>query len=252
MLVSLYYKALGTPWRLVRSYGDSPTCYLGVSFFRSADGSKLHTSVAQLFNEQGEGVVVRGGPAAVIKEDRQPHLSETDAEALMRDALTAYRKEHRTFPARLVVHKASRFTNAERAGFEASAGEANIDTLELIWITDREPARLFRAGAHPPLRGTAIGLSADRFALYTKGSVDFYGTYPGMYIPTPLGIRPVTPDHRLEEIAAETLALTKLNWNHSQLDAHLPITLHAANKVKAILRWCALDDLPARRYAHFM
>lgn len=249
---ALYYKAGGTPWRLVRSFSDTTTCYLGVSFYKSADGTQLHTSVAQLFNEKGEGVVVRGGPAAVLKEDRQPHLSAEDAGALLAAALAAYRKEHGTFPARLVIHKTSRFTDEERGGFDEAAEAARIERVEKIWVTDREQARVFRTREHPPLRGTAIALSDQRFVLYTRGSVDFYGTYPGMYVPTPLGLRPTDGDQRLDEVAAETLSLTKLNWNHSQLDGHLPITLHAAHKVKAILRWLSPDDVPARRYANYM
>lgn len=249
---ALYYKAGGTPWRLVRSFADTTTCYLGVSFYKSADGTQLHTSVAQLFNEKGEGVVVRGGPAAVLKEDRQPHLSAEDAGALLAAALAAYRKEHGTFPARLVIHKTSRFTDEERGGFDEAAEAAQIERVEKIWVTDREQARVYRMREHPPLRGTAIALSDQRFVLYTRGSVDFYGTYPGMYVPTPLGLRPTDSDQRLEEVAAETLSLTKLNWNHSQLDGHLPITLHAAHKVKAILRWLSPDDVPARRYANYM
>ncbi len=165
---ALYYKARGTPWRLVRSYADTTTCYLGVSFYRSADGSQLHTSVAQL-NEKGEGVVVRGGPAAVLKEDRQPHLTEEDAAVLLHNSIAAYRKEHGTFPARLVIHKTSRFTDPERAGFAAAADAAQIDQLEEIWVTV-EPTRLYRPGEHPPLRGTALALANDRFALYTAAA----------------------------------------------------------------------------------
>ncbi|MCP4306360.1 MAG: hypothetical protein GY788_16145 [bacterium] len=249
---ALYYKARGIPWRLVRSYADTTTCYLGISFFRSADGNTLHTSVAQLFNERGEGVVVRGGPAAVLKEDRQPHLSEDDAHDLLNEAAAAYRREHGTLPARLVVHKTSRFTGAERSGLAAACSGRGVDQLEEIWVTDRDPARLYRSADHPPLRGTAVALADDRFALYTRGSIEFYGTYPGMYVPAPLGLRPTERHHRMEEIAAETLALTKLNWNHSQLDGYLPITLHAAAKVKAILRWLPEGETPARRYANYM
>jgi hypothetical protein len=69
-----------------------------------------------------------------------------------------------------------------------------------------------------------------------------------MYVPAPIGLRPVDSTVRLDDVAAETLALTKLNWNHTQLDGHLPITLQAAAKVKAILRWLPNDALPARRY----
>ena len=63
----------------------------------------------------------------------------------------------------------------------------------MSWITGSEGARLFRPGSAPPLRGTLLALADRELALYTKGSVDFYSTYPGMYVPRPLGIRPVRP-----------------------------------------------------------
>ncbi len=53
--------------------------YIGISFFRNLDRSLVLTSVAQVFNERGEGVVVCGGPAQVSKEDRNVHLLEADA-----------------------------------------------------------------------------------------------------------------------------------------------------------------------------
>lgn len=249
---ALYYKAGGRPWRLIRSYADTTSCYLGVSFYRSKDHKTLHTSVAQLFNERGEGVVVKGGPAAVLKEDRQPHLTEDDAHGLVTAALAAYRNEHGNHPARLVVHKTSRYTDSERIGFNAAADEAGLGLVELVWLSENDSTRLFRTGTHPPLRGTFVSLADDRQLLYTKGSIDFYGTYPGMYIPTPLAIRPVNVSQSPEQLAAEILSLTKLNWNHSQLDGHLPITLHAASKVKAILRHLPDDGIPARPYAHYM
>jgi hypothetical protein len=249
---ALYYKAGGSPWRLVRSYADTTTCYLGISFYRSADRQNVHTSVAQLFNEKGEGMVVRGGPAAVLKEDRAPHLSEADSHDLVTKALAAYRSEHLTFPARLVVHKSSRFTAEERAGIEGAAEDARVELVELVWVARRHPIRLFRHGERPPLRGTMVGLSRDRLLLYTKGSVSFYGTYPGMYIPTPILLRPVEGTSDPARLAAETLSLTKLNWNQSQLDGHLPITLQASAKVRAILRHLPGEGAGARQYAHYM
>jgi hypothetical protein len=58
---ALYYKAGGVPWRLPRPSTELTVCYVGVSFYRSLDQEALLTSVAQVFNERGEGVVVRGG-----------------------------------------------------------------------------------------------------------------------------------------------------------------------------------------------
>ena len=71
---ALYYKAGGVPWRLARNTADLTVCYIGVSFYRSSDGDVLDTSVAQVFNALGDGVIVRGGPARISGDDRQPHL----------------------------------------------------------------------------------------------------------------------------------------------------------------------------------
>lgn len=39
---------------------DLTTCQVGIAFYRSDDGNALDTSVAQVFNERGGGVIVRG------------------------------------------------------------------------------------------------------------------------------------------------------------------------------------------------
>ena len=110
---ALYYKAGGTPWRLLRDPSDYASCFVGISFYRSLDNSGVSTSVAQVFNERGQGVILRGGPAEYVKDDRQPHLPPEDAYRLLKKALEAYRDEHETLPARVVVHKSSIFTEAE-------------------------------------------------------------------------------------------------------------------------------------------
>ena len=250
--VALYYKAGGVPWRLPRNSADLTTCYVGVAFYRNSDDTTLDTSVAQVFNERGDGVIVRGGTARVSRDDRQPHLAEHDAHTLLLHALTTYHREHRTLPARLVLHKTSSFTAAEITGFQAAADERGLDTLELSWITSSEGARLFRPGAAPPLRGTLLTVSGQEIVLYTKGSVEFYSTYPGMYVPQPIGIRPANPIRSPRDTGCETLALTKMNWNQTRLDGHDPVTIRTANQVKAILRFCAPDQAIATRYANYM
>lgn len=249
---ALYLKAGGAPWRLTRSFSDLPSCFLGVSFYRSVDNTQVHTSVAHLFNERGEGVVVRGGPAATTKDDKRPFLPEEDAHELLSSALIAYRAEHGNFPARLVVHKTSRFTDSERAGFKSASEAHQVGQLELIWIHENDVIRLFRPGVHPPLRGTLLNVARDRHVLYTRGSINFYETYPGMYVPDPISIRPVEVHHRPELLAEELLALTKLNWNHSQLDGRLPITLRASRKVGDVLRHVTAGSSVARRYHYYM
>jgi hypothetical protein len=115
-LTALYYKAGGTPWRMARASTDLEACYVGVAFFRTADGGETATSVAQVYNQRGDGVVVRGGPAHRSNDDRQLHLSETDAHDVLKSAITAYREEHRHAPARIVVHKTSQLTKQSQRG----------------------------------------------------------------------------------------------------------------------------------------
>lgn len=249
---ALYYKAGGMPWRMPRASQDLTSCFIGVAFYRSASGDTLQTSVAQVFNQRGDGVIVRGAPAQQSKTDRQPRLTELDAKDLLVQSLARYRTEHRTMPARVMVHKASSFTDAELKGFRAGADAEHIDTLELVWLPRRDSLRLFRSGDQPPLRGTLLSLSDERHALYTRGSVPLYKTYPGMYVPSPLPFRPADVDSSAESIASELLTLTKMNWNATQLDGRLPITLRTADSIGDILKHLPEGESPAPRYAYYM
>lgn len=41
------------------------------------EGGKLMTSMAQIFDERGDGMVVKGAPVELDKDDRTPHLALT-------------------------------------------------------------------------------------------------------------------------------------------------------------------------------
>jgi hypothetical protein len=253
LFTALYYKAGGKPWRLVRSHSRPTRCYVGVSFTKSDAGEELLTSVAQVFNELGDGVIVRGGLAKRSGPDRQPHLSREDAAALLNAALARYKDEHKTLPAAISLHKTSSFSDEEIAGFLQARDESGLSECELVWVTQAERAMLVRGTEyHPPLRGTLLTLNDDEHALYTHGSVPFYKTYPGLYVPRTVGIRPALTDRGIEEIATEILALTKLNWNRARLDGKKPITLLTAQRVGQILRHVPSDVAPAPSYANYM
>lgn len=148
----LYYKAGGTPWRLVRDESALESCYVGVSFYWRGDGSAA-SSVAQVFNERGDGVVVRGGPASRSTDDKQLHQREEDAYELLRDALKAFRNEHKHLPARIVVHKTTSFDASEHAGMMRAVEDQDVESGELIWVSQGTDVRLFRTGAQPPTAG---------------------------------------------------------------------------------------------------
>jgi hypothetical protein len=251
MFSALYYKAGGTPWRLVRDASQFSACFVGISFFESLDRSRLTTSMAQVFNELGEGIVVRGGAASLSKDDRQPHLSGDDARKLIADALARYRDVHFNLPARIVVHKSSPFSPEEEAGTKQAIREEKIAISDFVHLTGSD-VRLYRDGVYPPLRGTFLQTSARSGVLYTKGSVPFFETYPGMYVPRPVSIKIAVGDHTPLAHAKEILALTKMNWNSTQFDGGMPLTLTAAHGVGSVLKYCGPNQRIEPRYSFYM
>jgi hypothetical protein len=79
------------------------------------------------------------------------------------------------------------------------------------------------------------------------------GPIPVSTIPNPLVLhaqRRDTPDWNL--LLKETLALTKMNWNGTQFDGALPITLKAARQVGDILKYVPDGTTPDPRYRFYM
>lgn len=250
LLTALYYKANGTPWRIARGE-EYAACYVGVSFYKTPDEERVLTSMAQVFNTRGDGVVVRGGPARADRQGRNPHLEQADAQALLAKALETYYRHHLTRPARVIVHKSSSFDEGELAGFRAAASAHGVAALDLVSLY-RSFTRLFRRGYYPPLRGTLISLDNIEHVLYLKGSVDYFRTWPGMYVPRPVGFRLEDVQESARGIAQEMLALSKLNWNNTQFDGGWPITVRAAQRVGAILKHIGDGDPIQARYSFYM
>lgn len=251
LYTALYYKAGGVPWRLVREPSDYNTCYVGISFYKTLAQDRLMTSTAQIFNERGEGMILRGNAVKLQKDDRQIHLEAEDAHKLMKRALDVYRQEHRHYPARVVVHKSSVHNTAEIDGFEQALIACSIEPEQANFVSLSEAhTRLFRPSIYPPLRGTMMETSEQQFILYTKGSVDFFTTYPGLYVPRPVQVRLDKVNETASSIAQEILALTKMNWNNTQFDGAAPITLRAARQVGNILKH--IDDNYEPYYRFYM
>lgn len=249
--VALVYKAGIAPWRLVRECSDYESCYVGVSFYRTLNSSGIMTSMAQVFNERGEGMVLRGGPVELTKEDPQPHLTEVDSRQLMAHALTKYKAEHRHLPARVVVHKSSQFNATELAGFSAAVSDHNVELFDFLSVA-RSGVRLFRHGEYPPLRGVCVQLDKEDLLLYSRGSCEFYETYTGLYVPRALQLKLAAHETGAEKLASEILALTKLNWNSTQIDGSLPITIRAARRVGDVLKYVPEGDIPKPQYSFYM
>ena len=252
LATALYYKAGATnPWRLEKTDNGTLSCALGIAFYRSRDKKTLNTSLAQVFDELGNGLILRGTPVHLDKGDRIPRLSEEQSYTLFKAALEEYRNAMRTYPGRVVVHKTSNFSDPEMSGFMSAASDLRIDTVDFVTVMASR-LRRFRSGAYPPFRGTSLVLDDQRQLLYTRGSIWYYKTYPGMYIPQPLELRIVRSEQSPSFLAKEILGLTKMNWNNTQLDGKYPITLSCARKVGEIMKYLEEHDRPQIRYGYYM
>ena len=116
--MAIYYKTNQTvPWKLVTDPNEPPTCFVGIGFFRSRDRETTHTSVAQIFDELGNNVILRGGQAYRDENDRRPHLKRDQAEFILGRAIDDYVLANETPPARLVIHKTRFIPKRREKGF---------------------------------------------------------------------------------------------------------------------------------------
>jgi hypothetical protein len=97
-----------------------------------------------------------------------------------------------------------------------------------------------------------MALDDKTATLYTRGSVEFFSTYPGMYVPVSLGFRLEEAEQTLRFHAKEILALSKMNWNNTQFDGFEPITIRAARQVGKILKYVGEHDPMQAHYSFYM
>ena len=73
-----------------------------------------------------------------------------------------------------------------------------------------------------------------------------------MYIPAPLEIRIVNSVSSTKTICREVLGLTKMNWNNTEFDNSMPITIQAARRVGRILKYIGTNERASPLYSSYM
>jgi hypothetical protein len=251
LFTGLYFKIDGLPWGPTRLAPG--TCFIGVSFFRPmGESSTLRTSVVQAFDENGEGLVLRGHRFHwdERQQGRSPHLTADMADSLIEMVMNRYRAEQKQLPKRIVIHKSSRFEGPERSGFEGALKKRNC-LYDLVSLSPTSSARLLRAGQYPPLRGTLFSVGAVSY-LYTTGYLPHIGKYPHGHVPSPLQIADHVGDTSDADLLREVMALTKMNWNSANMGGLEPITLRFSRLVGDVLREVPDDREPQPKYKFYM
>lgn len=249
IFTGMYFKVGGLPWGPI---GLEPaTCFVGISFFRPlGEPSFIRASIAQAFNEHGDGLVLRGQKFRWDDElGKSPHMPAHLAEQLVKEVLERYKIECKQLPRRVVIHKSSRYTPDERDGFKKALN--NIPEVDLVTVGTSGNFRLFREGEYPPLRGTLMQIGDNHF-LYTTGYIPELKKYPHGHVPTPLRIVDHYGDTAKTQLLNEILSLTKMNWNTANVDGAFPITLQFARLVGEILREIPDNRVPNPKYSFYM
>ncbi|MBK3634342.1 hypothetical protein JHN52_15645 [Streptomyces sp. MBT97] len=251
---AMYCKAGGYPWS---PYGLTPgTCYVGIGFYRplGSAAATMQTSLVQAFDERGEGLVLRGHEFEWDPHktgSRSPHLTADGAHQLMALVLDRYEAVMKQTPARIVVHKTSRYWPDERDGFRAAI-ESRVRRYDLMALEVQSRVRLITTSKYPPLRGTRFSFG-DLDYLYTTGYISALNEFHGMHVPAPLQVADhVGQDSSRDALLREVLALTKLNWNSAALGGLLPITIKFSGLVGEIMREIPADREPLPQFKFYI
>ncbi len=248
---AIYYKAGAKPWTLADI--REGVCYVGLVFKRTNNPKNAFEACcgAQMFLHTGEGIVFKGSVGAWASDKPgEYHLPRDNAADIVRRCIDSYVSKQGKPPRELFIHGRTGFNREEIQGFRDAAPEGTRVTG--IQIRRPNDLKLFRAdGRRVVLRGLGLRMDRRNAFLWTSGYIPKLLTYPGREVPTPLKVRIVFGDTDLQQVLADIVALTKLNFNTCIFGDGFPVTLRFADDVGEILT--AIPDvsskpLPFRHY----
>lgn len=231
----IYYKSGRHPWVLKDI--DSDTCFLGISFYHKKDfyNDNLYTSMANLFSNDFDDIILRGKKVDYDEELEMPYLDYDKSKYIIEETLNYYNKlKGNKLPKRIIIHKTSEYREDEIKGFSELLENRGI-IYDLVTLK-KSSLRFIRFGQMPVPRGTYISIDDKKHFLYTKGYIPELQTYPGVHIPAPFEIIKARGDSSYKDLCKEVLALTKLNWNTADFCCGLPITVGFSRNVGQVLK----------------
>lgn len=251
LATAIYYKAGAKPWTLA-DIRDG-VCYIGLVFKRTNNPNNEFEACcgAQMFLHTGEGIVFKGSVGAWASDKAgEYHLPKDNAAAIVKRCVECFFEKHGKAPTELFIHGRTAFNREEIDGFRETAPEGTRVTG--IQIRRPNDLKLFRAeGRRVILRGLGLRIDSRNAFLWSSGYVPKLRTYPGREVPTPLKVRIIFGDTPLDQVLADIVALTKLNFNTCIFGDGFPVTLRFADDVGEILTAIpevSSKPLPFRHY----
>jgi hypothetical protein len=229
---ALYYKSGGIPWKLNATHEG--VCHVGISF-NDTDAPNMAFSAAQMFLDNGDGMVVPGDEGPWRGERKgEYHLNKEGATRLLSGVLDSSKPFQRNKLTEIFLHSRSTISEEEFEGYQAACPKG-VKLVAVRVAPERLGLRLFRAGVQPVLRGTFWQVSPSRGFLWASGFKPRLRAYDGIGVPQPLCIDVQHGDAEIERVAKDIFALTKLSYNGSSLGESQPVTTRFAGLVGEIL-----------------
>lgn len=247
--LALYVKGMRTPWVLEGLDEDTAYVGLGFSIDRNAEkGAHVVLGCSHIYSSRGEGLQYRLSKVEnPIIRGKNPFMSRDDARRSGETIRQLFFDARMKLPRRVVLHKQTPFLKDEREGLlDGLAGVAAIDMLEI----QEEHALRYVASMqrrdgtidednYPVRRGTAMKQGDFTALLWVHGATaavnpSFKYFQGKRRIPAPLTLRRHAGATPLDQLGAEILGLSKMNWNTFDLYTKLPATLQSSGEIARI------------------
>ena len=272
LAIALYVKAGGIPWKLAPLPGvPEGTAYIGLAYALKAHADGVHhvTCCSQVFDMDGGGMQFVAfearDPIADLQEaKRNPFLSRADMRAVLARSLLLYQARNGgELPRRLVVHKTTAFKEEEIQGAsEALAAVPEFECIEVgsnsawrgVWmVANPKGPKPTKADGYPVPRGIVQMRSGTSCFVWVAGNAPGVSSKSAYYqggksIPRPLVLTRHAGSGPLQLIAAEALALTKMDWNNDALYDPVPVTIRYSQRLARTI--ANVPNLPGQSYPY--
>ena len=247
--LALYVKGMRTPWVLDGLNDDTAYVGLGFSIDRSAEqGTHVVLGCSHIYSSRGEGLQYRLSKVENPEiRGRNPFMSREDARRTGEIIRQLFFEARSRLPQRVVLHKRTPFLKDEREGLLDGLGEVEaIDMLELqedhalryvASMTRRDGS--IDGDNYPVRRGTVMKQDDFSALLWVHGATAAVNPRLKYFqgkrrIPAPLTLRRYAGATSLEQLSAEILGLSKMDWNSFDLYSKLPATLQSSGEIARI------------------
>jgi hypothetical protein len=233
MGISLYAKRGGIPWLPSTSLMQRRGLFIGISFHTDHENKNIYYGVVEVFDKFGKHLkctIKTFSMPSQIKSIKGLYIPREDAERILENIVKDYN------PYEIILHKSAPFHKEEKDAIARICQEKDISYC-LIHIERTNLYRVYGlAEDMTAVRGTIIYDSMNRAILSTTGHAIIgkqkMKKWSGIGTPKPLEINLEinNTQYNINDLAKQILALTKLDWNTTEVSVKLPITLKYSNK----------------------